>query len=57
MEMTRLVTRIVLLPLEAAAFGADVVAQSTRSVHKMAEKSVRSLIGDNDEADDDDDED
>lgn len=56
MEMTQLVTRIVLLPLEAAAFGADVVAQSTRSVHKMAEKSVRSLIG-GDEEDDDDEED
>lgn len=55
MEVTRLVTRLVLLPLEAAAFGADVVAQSARSVHKMAEKSVQSLIGDDDETDDDDD--
>ena len=44
MDIAKAVTRFVLLPLDAAAFGTEMLAQSTRSVQKMAEKSVRSMM-------------
>lgn len=45
MDIAKLMTRFVLLPLDAAAFGAEMLAQSTKSVQRMAEKSVKSLMG------------
>jgi len=45
MDIAKLVTRLVLLPLDAAAFGTEMLAQSTKSVRKMAEKGVKSLMG------------
>lgn len=45
MDIAKLMTRFVLLPFDAAAFGTEMLAQSTKSVQKMAEKGVRSLAG------------
>ena len=56
MDIPQLLTRLILLPLEAASFGANVLAQSTHSAHKMAEESVRKMVGNTDgEAVDDED--
>jgi hypothetical protein len=44
MEMTKMLSRIVLLPFNAAAASAEMVAQSTRSVQKMAEQSLDSML-------------
>lgn len=57
MDIAKLMTRFVLLPLDAAAFGTEMLAQSTRSVQKMAEKSVKSLMGMGAESSDEDEED
>ncbi|HEX9735754.1 MAG TPA: hypothetical protein VGG06_27660 [Thermoanaerobaculia bacterium] len=44
MDVAKLMTRFVLLPFDAAAFGTEMLAQSTKSVRTMAEKGVRSLM-------------
>ncbi len=44
MEMTKMLSRLALLPFNAAATSAEMVAQSTRSVQKMAEQSLDSVI-------------
>jgi len=44
MEMTKMISRIVLFPFNAAATSAEMFAQSTRSVKKMAEQSLDSVM-------------
>jgi len=44
MEMTKMISRIVLFPFNAAVTSAEMVAQSTKSVQKMAERSLDSVM-------------
>ncbi len=45
MQVMEVLGRVVMLPINALTTGTEMVAQSTKSVQKMAEKGVESVLG------------
>ncbi len=45
MQVMEVLGRVVMLPINVLTTGTEMVAQSTKSVQKMAEKGVESVLG------------